>query len=233
MPFYENFSASQPTGAGAWLADREAKNVLRAILKVKDDARSVLEIGPGRGPFMRACDAQSLDYTCVDISWTLLKGLPGRKRVNALVPPLPVASGLFDIAFASNVLEHMLDFRAALSFVEEMTRVVKPGGLVCHRVPNVMAWGMHFWNGDYTHSFATTPRNVSQLYLDLGLKVEAWYPVSGPSVGRGAAALSWIGKLIPSSVVAHGANPASRLTKSVYSLKTTFLLGFLIIGRKV
>ena len=87
MPFYENFSASQPTGAGAWLADREAQNALRAILKVQGDARSVLEIGPGRGPFMRACDAKSLDYTCVDISWTLLKALSERQRVNALVPP--------------------------------------------------------------------------------------------------------------------------------------------------
>jgi SAM-dependent methyltransferase len=149
------------------------------------------------------------------------------------VPPLPVSSGLFDIAFASNVLEHMLDFRAASTFVEEMARVVKPGGLICHRVPNVMAWGMHFWNGDYTHSFATTPRNVSQLYLDLGLKVEAWYPVTGPLVGRGARALSLIGKLIPSWVVDHGAKPVSRFSKSIYSLKTTFLQGFLIIGRKM
>ena len=232
MPFYENFSASQPTGAGTWLADREALNALSAIQKVKPDMRSVLEIGPGRGPFMRACDTKSLDYTCVDISWTLLKGLPDRKRINALVPPLPVSSGWFDIAFASNVLEHMLDFRAASSFVEEMARVVKPGGLICHRVPNVMAWGMHFWNGDYTHSFATTPRNVSQLYLDLGLKVEAWHPVTGPLVGRGARVLSLLGKLIPSWVVDHGADPTSRFAKSIYSLKTTFLLGFLIIGRK-
>jgi SAM-dependent methyltransferase len=233
MPFYENFSVTQPTGPGLWLADREAANALRAILKVSPQAAAVMEIGPGRGPFMRACDTRSLDYTGVDISWILLKGIAGHKRVNALVPPLPLASNVFDIAFASNVLEHMLDFRAASAFVEEMTRVVKPGGLVCQRVPNVMAWGMHFWNGDYTHSFATTPRNVSQLYLDLGLKVEAWYPVTGAVVGAGANALSLIGKLIPSWVVAHGADPTSRLAKSIYSLKTTFLLGFLIIGRKM
>ena len=67
MPFYENFSASQPTGAGARLADMEALNTLRAIEKSDGGARAVLEIGPGRGPFMRACDSRSLDYTCVDI----------------------------------------------------------------------------------------------------------------------------------------------------------------------
>jgi SAM-dependent methyltransferase len=233
MPFYENFSAHQPTNAGAWMADQEASNVLRTILKVKPDVRSVLEIGPGRGPFMRACASKYLDYTCVDISWTLLQGLTGVRRINALVPLLPVSSDSIDLAFASNVLEHMLDFRAALAFVGEMARVVQPGGLVCHRVPNVMAWGMHFWNGDYTHSFATTPRNVSQLYLDLGLKVEAWYPVTGPLVGGGARLLALLGKLIPSWMVADGADPTARVVKSIYSLKTSFLLGFLIVGRKV
>ena len=163
MPFYENFSASRPTSVGAWMADREALNILGTIQKIDGHLRSVFEVGPGRGPFMRACDAKSLDYTCVDISWSLLKGLSGHKRINALVPPLPVASSVFDVAFASNVLEHMLDFRSAFAFVEEMQRIVRPGGLVCQRVPNAMAWGMHFWNGYYTHSFATTPRNVWQL----------------------------------------------------------------------
>jgi SAM-dependent methyltransferase len=232
MPFYENFSASQPTKAGNWLAEREALNILNSILKIDGNVSSVLEVGPGRGPFMRACDLRSKDYTCVDVSWSLLKGLPGRKRINALAPPLPVASGKFDLAFASNVLEHMLDFRSAFAFVDEMRRAVKPGGLVCHRVPNVMAWGLHFWNGDYTHSFATTPRNVSQLYLDLGLKIEAWYPVAGPFVGPGAYGVSVVGKLIPSWMTHHGADPTSQWGKSVYSLKTTLLLGFLIVGRK-
>jgi hypothetical protein len=92
---------------------------------------------------------------------------------------------------------------------------------------------MHFWNGDYTHSFATTPRNISQLYLDLGLRVEAWHSVAGSLVGPGARVVSLAGKIIPSWPVDHGADLTSRLTKSVYSLKTTFLLGFLIIGRKV
>lgn len=233
MPFYDNFSLGQPSGPGLWIARREAENVLQAIMRLKSEVHSVLEIGPGRGPFLQNCTHKSLDYTCIDISWTLLNELGDSKRINALVPPLPIAPEVFDVVFASNVLEHMLNFRAALALVGEMARVTKPEGLVCQRVPNVMAWGMHFWNGDYSHSFATTPRNVSQLYLDLGLKIEALYPVSGPVVGGGARPLSLLGKLIPSWVVDHGANPLSHISKSLYSAKTTFLLGFLIIGRKV
>jgi SAM-dependent methyltransferase len=232
MPFYDNFSLAQPSGMGLWIARREAGNILSAITRKEGRIHSVLEIGPGRGPFLQSCLQRSLDYTCIDISWSLLKELGGIKRVNALVPTLPVASGVFDLVFASNVLEHMPGFRAALDLVGEMVRAAKPGGLVCHRVPNVMAWGMHFWNGDYTHGFATTPRNVSQLYLDLGLKIEALYPVSGPAVGGLAYPLSLLGKLIPSWIVNHGANPLARLSKVLYSARTTFMLGFLIIGRK-
>lgn len=231
MPFYDNFSQVAPSGMGLRLADAESANLLRAIRKHGAPV-SVLEIGPGRGGFARACDVHSMDYTCLDISRPLLRALTGRKRLETFAPPIPLADAHFDLAYAANLLEHMPGFRAANGLLEEMARVARPGGLICHRVPNVMAWGNHFWNGDYTHSFPTTPRNVSQAYLDAGLHVEAVYPVSGPVVGRLAYLVSIVGKLIPSFLVDHGAYVTSRLSKSIYSAKTTFLRGFLIVGRK-
>jgi SAM-dependent methyltransferase len=233
MPFYDNFSLVQPSKTGSRIAGREADNILQAMMKVKNDIHSIYEIGPGRGPFFQSCTRQSIDYTCIDVSWSMLARLEVGKRINAFAPPLPLDSNAFDVAFASNVLEHMPDFRVALEFVKEMVRTIKVGGLVCHRVPNAMAWGMHFWNGDYSHGFPTTPRNVSQLYQDLELKIEALYPVSGTAIGDGARFLAWFGKLIPSWVVDHGANLRSRVSKIIYSAKTTLLLGFLIIGRKM
>ena len=233
MPFYDNFFVNEPSFFGNKLALWESRNVLRKILPYKKNVLSMLEVGPGRGPFMRSIQDKDMQYACVDVSLSALGQLENSNRICAMVPPLPIVMNSFDIVFASNVLEHMLDFRAALIFVEEMTRVVRPGGLVCHRVPNAMAWGMHFWNGDYTHSFATTPRNVSQLYADVGLKIENIYPVAGSIVGYWANWLSVVGKIIPSSITNHGALLDSRFNKMVYSLKTTFLNGFLIIGRKV
>ena len=73
MPFYKNFSAHQPTKAGNWLAERETLRILNSILKIDGNVLSALEVGPERGTFMRACDLRSMDYTCVDILWTLLK----------------------------------------------------------------------------------------------------------------------------------------------------------------
>ncbi len=232
MPFYDNFSLNKPSVLGTKIANTEAQNVFNKIRAQKKDALSVLEIGPGRGPFMLSVQKEKLDYTCVDISWTMLQDLPDAKRIFSMVPPLPVADNTFDIVFASNVLEHMPDFSTAFSLVEEMSRVVKPGGIICHRVPNAMNWGLHFWNGDYTHSFFTTPRTVGQVYLDAGLKIEKIYPVSGFVIGIAAHLMSILGKLVPSFLVNHGAGSRVKLSKILYSAKTTFLLGFLIIGRK-
>lgn len=233
MPFYENFSVKKPTSLGKQMADREASNVLKKILSYKQDVASVLELGPGRGPFTQACKLHGLGYTCADISWSSLRALSDvDKRVQTLVPLLPFADQSFDLVFASNLLEHMLDFKNALLLIEEMKRVTRPGGLVCHRVPNAMVWGLHFWNGDYTHSFFTTPRTVSQVYLDAGLKIEAIHSVSGFVIGPAARLVALLGKIIPSWIVDHGADPTSQLTKSIYSAKTTFLLGFLIVGRR-
>jgi SAM-dependent methyltransferase len=233
MPFYDNFTTLPPTGMGSQLARKTAINQMSLIRKYHSNMRDVLELGPGRGPFAEQCQQHQLTYTCADISARLLNALTHLpRRVRALVPPLPFASDQFDVAFAANFLEHMLDFRHAYDLVDEMKRVTRTGGLVCHCAPNAMEWGMQFWNGDYTHSFPTTPRRVAQLYLDLGLREIAIYPLSGPWMGPLAHLGNLIGKLIPVWFTGHGAMPTSKLTKALYSAKTTFLASFMIIGRK-
>jgi len=233
MPFYDNFSAIKPTGVGSQIARTIAINQMNLILKYYSKVQDVLELGPGRGPFAEQCQQQRLTYTCVDISARLLNDLDHLpRRVQALVPPLPFASDQFDVSFAANFLEHMLDFRHAYDLMDEMKRVIRPGGVVCHCIPNFMDWGLQFWNGDYTHSFPTTPRRAAQLYLDLGLRDIAIYPFSGPWVGPLAHFGNLIGKLIPTWFITHGAMPTSKLAKALYSAKTTFLASFMIIGRK-
>lgn len=233
MPFYDNFSNMQPTAAGSQMARRIAINQMSLILKSHSKVRDLLELGPGRGPFAEQCQQHRLNYTCADISvhsLSELNHLP--RRVQALIPPIPFASNQFDVSFAANFLEHMLDFRHAYDLVDEMKRVVRPDGLVCHCVPNVMDWGLQFWNGDYTHSFPTTPRRVAQIYLDLGLRDIIIYPFSGPWMGPIAHLGNLIGKIIPVWFIGHGAVPTSKFAKSLYSAKTTFLASFMIVGRK-
>jgi len=233
MPFYDNFSNMQPTGAGSLMARRIASNQISLVLKHHIKVRDVLELGPGRGPFAQQCQQHQLNYTCADVSERLLIDLgPLLRRVQALVPPLPFASEQFDVSFAANFLEHMLDFRHAYDLMDEMKRVVRPGGLVCHCVPNVMDWGLQFWNGDYTHSFPTTPRRIAQLYLDLSLRDIAIYHLSRPWMGTLAHLGNLIGKFIPVWFIGYGIMQTSKFKKALYSAKTTFLASFMIVGRK-
>jgi hypothetical protein len=95
-----------------------------------------------------------------------------------------------------------------------------------------MAWKMHFWNGDYTHGFPTTPRNVSQIFFDLDLDIVDLRAVSGPVIGRNAYLLSLFSSIIPSGLFNHGARLHNSFDKRVYSLKTSLLLGFIIVGKK-
>lgn len=55
---------------------------------------------------------------------------------------IPHPDNSFDIVFSSNVLEHTAD---PTRVVAESLRVLRPGGLVCHVVPNYGSW----WEGHY------------------------------------------------------------------------------------
>jgi SAM-dependent methyltransferase len=233
MPFYDNWGAIETTSVGRLIEKSTSENLLKHILD-HAEVNSLLELGPGRGDFSQACIRHELDYYSADINSQLLKNnkTTENKSVQAYIPPLPFSTNSFDVTFASNFLEHMVDFQAASLLIEEMVRVTKPKGLICHRVPDAMAWGMHFWNGDYTHSFVTTRRRVSQLFIDNQLSIIGLYLVSGPFIGKIAKPVSLLGKLIPSWIVGHGADPKNTFSKRIYSLKTNFLAGFLIIGRK-
>lgn len=73
----------------------------------------------------------------------------------AAAESLPYAGGTFDTVISNEVLEHVLDDRAA---VREMLRVLKPGGRLVIFVPN--RWYPfethgHYWQGKY--HFGNTP----------------------------------------------------------------------------
>ena len=234
MPFYDNFSQQPPTFIGQKLSSLEAQRILREILKdVVLQKGRFLELGPGRGWMAKAVKEKqpTLCYVGLDISLKMLKQLPSEHRVLSSVPPISFQSNLFDIVFASNLLEHMPTFREAFFLVEEMHRVARPGGIVALRVPNFFWWKEHFWNADYTHSFITTPRRIRQIFEDVGLKLKSTTACSGPWLGKKAYVPALLARLIPTAFIGHG-EQATRIAKIIYSGKATFLLGTLVIGVK-
>lgn len=134
-----------------------------------------LEVGVGIGLFATACRGHGWSYTGIDrnekIAAELGRDLP---VLAGEVPPLPVGvePGSFDLAYSSFVFEHLADGIHGFEFARELCRALKPEGMLVLVAPDARSLGMEFWNLDYTHRYPTADRNVSQILLECGLRIE-------------------------------------------------------------
>jgi SAM-dependent methyltransferase len=78
----------------------------------------------------------------------------------------------FDALFAINVPEHAPNYEAALSWVKEMLRILKPGGKILLFAPDMRDCGAYFWDQDWSHGYPTTPQRVTQLLQGLNISIE-------------------------------------------------------------
>jgi len=95
-----------------------------------------LDMGSGRGELIRemkkhyVCRVRACDYTD-----KLMKGDQQVDLVNLNQERLPYADGSFDLVTASEVIEHLENFRQV---IREMFRVCRPGGVIVLTTPNVL-----------------------------------------------------------------------------------------------
>lgn len=106
----------------------------------------LLDVGGGPGFFADAFAARGATYVAVDADageMRLHGREPGPRTVLASGTALPFGDGAFDVAYSSNVLEHVAD---PWDVASEMVRVVRPGGTV------VISYTLWFgpWGGHET-----------------------------------------------------------------------------------
>jgi SAM-dependent methyltransferase len=118
---------------------------------------AVLEDGCGVGQYMRAFTpfggkVTGLDFDFERVKDTLALGL---QAINAAGENLPYPDDHFDLVVSNEVIEHVADDRKTL---EEVFRVLKPGGRLVLFCPNIgypfETHGM-YWKGEY--SFGNKP----------------------------------------------------------------------------
>lgn len=231
MPFYDYYGELPATATGQAWVRAQAAHVLSTLTSTAPQARSLFEIGPGRGIFADLCAARGLQYVALDINQRLLAATRARGHagIRAIAPVLPVADGQFDIVFASHVIEHSPGYRDALTLLDEMRRVVRPGGLVVLIAPDYLALREDFWNCDYSHSFVTTRRRLRQIMRDSRLQLvgeqSLYGPLTGPAGQLGGAllgsrAMGALARAIPGEV-----------GERIYKVRLTFARALLMIGQ--
>lgn len=154
MPNPENLEKAALRGEPSyvWRAGQERR--LKMIIEAAGERihGSILEDGCGVGQYMRAFETlggkvTGLDYDFERVRDTVQLGL---QAINAAGETLPYNCDTFDLVVSNEVIEHVADDRMT---VEEMVRVLKPGGRLVLFCPNIgYPFETHgiYWQGKYS-----------------------------------------------------------------------------------
>ena len=174
--YYEEYWTS---GHARYSGDKQGyaanlRNWMHAQLRDLPGNAAILEVGCGDGSFTRNLAEHSPRVTAVDISASQIeRNARAHPEIRFLqhdaAQPFPFANAAFDVAWCSEVLEHLFDPGFA---VREMQRVLAPGGRLLVTVPYhgvfkdvliaLFNWDEHFAPGN-PHIRFFTRKTLSQL----------------------------------------------------------------------
>lgn len=138
--FYE--SPAVPLSSGPDRARRQAL-MLADVLKDVASPATIVDIGCGDGLATSLAAATSPGHNIVGLDWSADAIRQARARGLTLVRAaadgigLPLAAGIADVVIMSEMIEHLVDTDSAL---DEIRRVLKPGGWLLLSTPNLAAW---------------------------------------------------------------------------------------------
>lgn len=142
--FYEN--PAVPVASGTSRSVRQARMLAAALGPASEatgGARTVLDIGCGDGTAAAAAAPLLAGHRIIGVDWSqdalrrARTRLPYAVRGELSGDGLPFASGSADAVLFSEVIEHLVDPDGAL---DEIRRVLRPGGHLMLSTPNLAAW---------------------------------------------------------------------------------------------
>ncbi|MEU6216480.1 methyltransferase domain-containing protein [Streptomyces sp. NPDC047022] len=139
--FYEDPSVPVASGAGRSL--RQARMLAEALGPATKGARTVLDIGCGDGSAAATAAPCLSGHRIVGVDWSqdalrrARTRLPYTVRGELTDGGLPFRTAAADAVLFSEVIEHLVDPDSAL---DEIRRVLRPGGHLMLSTPNLAAW---------------------------------------------------------------------------------------------
>lgn len=131
----------------------------------------ILDIGPGKGLYTRLFLQWGMKVSCVDIDPSLRDFYTGLgcdfEKVDLRSQKLPHCDGNFDVIWCSHVVEHLRD---PLAFLDECKRVLRSGGHLILRTPDVKKIRFAFWD-DPTHVQPFTRMSLGNILVMAGFRL--------------------------------------------------------------
>ena len=118
----------EPTAGERAVLDRLVQG-----LKRRARGNALLEVGCGRGDLLRAAAAAGFQVSGCDFFGPDRPAIDGARLYDGPFRTAGAPAASFDVVLSRDTLEHVADPRAEL---DEMARVLKPGGLLYLKVPN-------------------------------------------------------------------------------------------------
>jgi SAM-dependent methyltransferase len=137
--FYE--SPDVPASSGPDRAQRMARMLSEALHGVAAPA-CILDLGCGDGAAAQVAAQRNPGHRMAGIDWSAGNLNLARRRGLGVVragvgPQLPFADEVADVVIMSELIEHLVDTDSAL---DEVRRMLKPGGSLLLSTPNLAAW---------------------------------------------------------------------------------------------
>lgn len=125
-----------------WVALFETWNnrkTLARLAHAKPPGRRLLEIGVGSGSFLNAACERSYEVMGCDLSAPICARVSRAYGIAMHGEPLSTLAGenRFDVIVMNHVLEHV---HQPIEFMEDVRRLLAPGGVVHVAVPNIACW---------------------------------------------------------------------------------------------
>ncbi|GHD92473.1 class I SAM-dependent methyltransferase [Streptomyces naganishii] len=139
--FYED--PAVPVASGAPRSLRQARMLAAALGPAAAGVRTVVDVGCGDGSAAAVAAPLLAGHRLVGVDWSqdalrrARTRLPYAVRGELSGGGLPLRTACADAVLFSEVLEHLVDPDAAL---EEIRRVLRPGGHLMLSTPNLAAW---------------------------------------------------------------------------------------------
>ena len=213
--------------------DRERLElVAQHIITAPGERVLQVDCGPGWLPELliaRGVRVIATDLSGVAVAKARARGVDAR-QCELDAGPLPFADGEFDVVVSDSQIEHRFDAEHAL---DEMARVLRPGGRLVLLIPNTAHWRVRWWllRGRFPY-VPNTPTDPLHLHFFTLPDVAGLLARRGLRIVRtdGSASL-WVPGLYPAWL--RRGYPARLYTRLARRWPALFARDLIVVGQKL